>query len=414
MKFILFTINLHVYTCNYVQVVPVIDGTFIFICFLQVYETLFRKYVTRMNFKVRMRKHDIRSIRAPSDVRVKLIDLNALPPHCPVCGLIRVPEMETLAKSYGLTPPNVFYDVFKAGEAVSPVVSMSSSSSKKVGRPKKGDKNRSKGSSAGSGGGGNKMTVHRQQFVAPGGGQSSYAAPPVYGHQGDRTMMNAAAFGAGMGVVSGQSSSYGIVPYLTSGKDKHGSSAMTSPGVTMTSSAPVSTDQITLGIGSDSDSLIVSIPRNLTPYKVATPTKISGFNPLLTADGSMPYAQSNQQRPVVLYGGSRSRVLQNLAKKITQKSRKFTTNLNSGGQLRNSLNDPSSNPREYGSNNFRVCPSCNQMSPSVKKSCQFCGEFLVGKTCQNCGALNHNRIKECAKCLAPMKNLGEDLTYLQI
>ena len=373
---------------------------------LQVYEVLFRKFTTRMNFKVRMRKHDIRSIRAPSDVRVKLIDLTALPPHCPVCGLIRVPEMETLAKSYGLTPPNVFYDVFKAGEPVSPVASTSSSSSKKTGRPKKGEKSRSKGSSSG-----NKTTVqgvvHRQQFVAPGGSQSSHAAA-MYGHQGDGTMMMNAAYGAGMGVVSGQpSSNYGIVPYLTSGKDKHGSSAMTSPGVTMTSSAPVSTDQITLGIGSDSDSLIVSIPRNLTPYKVATPTKISGFNPLLTADGSMPpHAQSNQQRPVVLYGGSRSKVLQNLAKKITQKSRKFTTSLNSGGLLRNSLNDPSSSSKDYGGS-LRVCPSCNQMSPSIKKSCQFCGEFLVGKTCQNCGALNHNRIKECTKCLAPMKSLGE-------
>lgn len=354
-----------------------------------------------MNFKVRMRKHDIRSIRAPSDVRVKLIDLNALPPHCPVCGLIRVPEMERLAKSYGLTPPSVFYDVFKAGEPVSPVAS-TSSSSKKAGRPKKGDKNRSKGS--------NKTTVegmvHRQQFVTPGGGQSSHAAA-MYGHHDNRKMMNT-AFGAGMGVVSGQPSSYGIVPYLTSGKDKHGSSAMTSPGVTMTSSAPVSTDQITLGIGSDNDSLIVSIPRNLTPYKVATPTKISGFNPLLTADDSMP--QFNQQRPVVLYGGSRSRVLQNLAKKITQKNRKFSTNLNSGGPLRNSLNDPSSGSRDYGSN-LRLCPSCNQMSPSIKKSCQFCGEFLVGKTCQNCGALNHNRIKECTKCLAPMKSSGEYIVH---
>ena len=381
---------------------PILDMLFCFI-FLQVYETLFRKYVTRMNFKVRMRKHDIRSIRAPSDVRVKLIDLNALPPHCPVCGLIRVPEMERLAKSYGLTPPSVFYDVFKAGEPVSPVAS-TSSSSKKAGRPKKGDKSRSKGS-----GSSNKTTMHgmvqHQQFVTPGGGQSSYAAA-TYGHHGDGNMMNLVS-GAGVGVVSSQASNYGIVPYLTSGKDKHGSSVMTSPGVTMTSSAPISTDQITLGIGSDSDSLIVSIPRNLTPYKVATPTKISGFNPLLTADGSMPYAQSNQQRPVVLYGGSRSRVLQNLAKKISQKSRKFTTNLNSGGPLRNSFNDPSSSSsRDYG-NNLRVCPSCNQMSPSIKKSCQFCGEFLVGKTCQNCGALNHNRIKECTKCLAPMKSLGE-------
>ena len=389
-KYLRFTVYVHVHTCTILYV------------FIQVYEVLFRKYVTRMNFKVRMRKHDIRSIRAPSDVRVKLIDLNALPPHCPVCGLIRVPEMERLAKSYGITPPSVFYDVFKAGEPVSPIAA-TTSSSKKAGRSKKVEKGRQKGSN-------NKAVegiVHRQQFLPPGGGQSSYAAA-MYGHHGDGTMMNVAfGGGGGRGVVSGQPSNYGIVPYLTSGKEKHGSSVMTSPGVIMTSSPPVSTDQITLGIGSDSDSLIVSIPRNLTPYKVATPTKGLGFNPLLTANGSMPHALSSQ-RPVVHYGGSRSKVLQNLAKKITQKSRKFNSNLISGGPLRNSFDDPSGSggSGDY-SGNFRLCPYCNQMSPSVKKSCQFCGEFLVGKTCQNCGALNHNRIKECTKCLAPMKNSGE-------
>ena len=404
-------IHVYMYMCNcdVYAITCTLNSRF----YLQLYETLFRKYVTRMNFKVRMRKHDIRSIRAASDVRVKLIDLNALPPGCPVCGLIRVPEMETLAKSYGLTPPDVFYDVFKAGEPVSPVAS--SSSSKKAGRPKKGDKGRSKGSN------GNKHSsnaveriVHRQQFVTPGVGQSSHPAA-VHGYYGDETTTNA-GFGARKVVASGQPSNYGIVPYLTSDKEKHGSLVMTSPGVTMTSSAPISTDHITLGIGNDRDSFTVSIPRHLTPYKVATPTQNSGLNPLLTVAGSIPHAHSNQQRPVVLYGGSRSRVLQNLAKKISEKSRKYKSNLYPGGPLRNSLDPPSSGSsgsRDYGSN-FRVCPSCNQMSPSIKKSCQFCGEFLVGKTCQNCGALNHNRIKECSKCLAPMKNLGKYFAIITV
>lgn len=381
---------------------------YVYILTIQVYETLFRKYVTRMNFKVRMRKHDIRSIRAPSDVRVKLIDLNALPPHCPVCGLIRVPEMERLAKSYGITPPSVFYDVFKAGEAVSPVAS--TSSSKKAGKSKKVEgvqKSRPKKVAT-------EGMVH--QFASPGGvGQSPSMSHGSVGRGGDGT---ANVFGGG---VVGNQNSYGIVPYLTSSRDEMNRSRdgilMTSPGVTMTSSAPVSTDQITLGLGSDSGSLIVSIPRNLTPYKVATPTHGLGFNPLLTENSSMP-VHPNSQRPIVHYGGTRSRVLQNLAKKITQKSRKFTSGLNSssvsssggnytGGQLRKSSDDPSSSGGRDYSGNVRVCPSCNQMSPSIKKSCQHCGEFLVGKICPSCGALNHNRIKECAKCLTPMKNSGE-------
>ena len=357
-----------------------------------------------------MRKHDIRSIRAPSEVRVKLIDLNALPPHCPVCGLIRVPEMERLAKSYGITPPSVFYEVYRAGEAVSPTAS---TSSKKVGRPKKamdsGQKGRLKK--------GAEDVMH--QFVLSGGGQSpTIGSAAVFGHFSDGTVN---VFGGGPGGMGAGQRNYGIVPYLTSSRDqmsknKQGNS--TSPGVIMTSSAPVSTDQITLGLRSDSDSLIVSIPRSLTPYKVATPTYSSGFNPLLTPNGSMPLSY---QRPVVHYGGSRSRVLQNLAKKITQKSRKFTSVLNStysggnltGGPFRNSSSDPGSGTRDYSSN-FRKCPSCNQMSPSIKKSCQYCGEFLVGKSCQNCGALNHNRIKECAKCLAPMKNSGECMTNMHV
>ena len=343
-----------------------------------------------------MRKHDIRSIRAPSEVRVKLIDLNALPPHCPVCGLIRVQEMERLAKSYGITPPSVFYDVYKASEPFSPTVL---TSTKKAGRSKKvdgGQRARSK-----------KTAEH--QFASPDRGQSPSSS--FVGHHGDGTVN---VYGGG--VVSGQSS-YGIVPYLTSSRDqmsggRHGN-LMTSPGVTMTSSAPVSTDQITLGLGNDTDSLIVSIPRNLTPYKVATPTNGSvGFNPFLTAN-----SQVANQRPIVHYGGTRSRVLQNLAKKITQKSRKFTSGLNSsssfpggdyiGGSLRNFLDDPSSSGARDLSSDGRVCPSCNQRNPWIKKSCQHCGEFLVGKICHSCGVLNHNRVKECAKCLTPMKNSGE-------
>ena len=368
----------------------------------QVYETLFRKYVTRVNFKVRMRKHDIRSVRAPSDVRVKLIELKALPPHCPVCGLIRVPEVERLAKSFGMTPPSVFYDVFRAGETVAPII-LSSSSSKKVKKPKKTDGGHKKKSSAATTEGG---TVH--QFMSPGGHMGGGGPISLFVQHRQHGISNMA---------TGQTS-YGIVPYLTSTRDQtsrggQGSGVMTSPGVTMTSSAPVSTDQITLGLRNDSDSLIVSIPRNLTPYKVATPTRNLDFNPFSTENSPMLYSSS--QRPIIHYGGTRSKVLQNLAKKITQKSRKFTSGLNSsysggkyvGGQLRSSPDDlpVSEGGREY-SGNFRVCPSCNQMSPSIKKSCQNCGEFLVGRVCGTCGTLNHNRVKECAKCLSPMKNSG--------
>ena len=85
---------------------------------------LFKRYVTRMNFKMRMRKLDIRSSRAPSSVRLKLVELGALPAHCPVCGLITLREMERLAKSYGVEPPPVFYEKFLSGKSEQKVSSI--------------------------------------------------------------------------------------------------------------------------------------------------------------------------------------------------------------------------------------------------------------------------------------------------
>ena len=78
----------------------------------QIYDALFKHLVTRMNFKMRMRKLGIKSIRAPSFIRQSLIKLDALPNSSPVCGLLRISEMERLVKSYDITPPQVFYDLF--------------------------------------------------------------------------------------------------------------------------------------------------------------------------------------------------------------------------------------------------------------------------------------------------------------
>lgn len=78
----------------------------------QIYDALFKHLVTRMNFKMRMRKLGIKSIRAPSFIRQGLIKLDALPNSSPVCGLLRIFEMEKLVKSYDITPPQVFYDLF--------------------------------------------------------------------------------------------------------------------------------------------------------------------------------------------------------------------------------------------------------------------------------------------------------------
>lgn len=78
----------------------------------QIYDVLFKNLVSRMNFKMRMRKLGIKSIRAPPSIRVSLIKLGALPTSSPVCGLLKISEMDRLVRSYNMPPPKVFEDLF--------------------------------------------------------------------------------------------------------------------------------------------------------------------------------------------------------------------------------------------------------------------------------------------------------------
>lgn len=71
-----------------------------------------------MNFKMRMRKLGVKSIRAPSFIRQGLIQLSALPNSSPVCGLLRISEMERLVTSYDIKLPQVFYDLFLSNKPV--------------------------------------------------------------------------------------------------------------------------------------------------------------------------------------------------------------------------------------------------------------------------------------------------------
>eukprot|EP00731_Ephydatia_muelleri_P021460 Em0014g51a len=206
----------------------------------QIYQMVFKQFVSRMNFKMRMRKLDVRSIRAPSAIRLKMIELDALPPHSPVCGLIKVNEMERLARSYGVTPPPVFYEVFMARQS-------------KAGK--------------------------RLPHSLEEGGGEGVAAP-----EGEQ------------------------------------------------------------------DGMVVSISRQLV--RVDNPAQ------MVTASigaHSQPHHSSSASA-----SSFKPSTLQTLAKKITQRHRKST--------------------------------------PSLKKRCQYCSMFLIGRACSSCGTLNHNRAKDCLKC----------------
>lgn len=271
----------------------------------QVFDVLFKKYVNRMNFKMRMRKLNIRSIRAPSSVRLKLIELNALPQTSPVCGLIRISEMEQLAKSYGVTPPEVFYEVF----------------------------------------------LSKQK--APGSISSHTAHPRKHA-----TVLQSH-----------------LQPGSTSGKVRPGVTPVHGSLMSSSMVSPYSSDDV----GTEPEmALIVSIPRQLTP-----------FQPHPSAEAQYTNAPVIVPNP----GGTgpahyRSFAL-SLAKKITQKSRKFTSS--------------------SGTPSTRSCPACKRINPSSKKRCQFCGEFLIGRPCPKCGTLNHNRTRECFRCNSSIPYAGEGM-----
>lgn len=226
----------------------------------QIYQMVFKQFVSRMNFKMRMRKLDVRSIRAPSAIRLKMIELNALPPHSPVCGLIKVNEMERLARSYGVTPPPVFYEVFMSRQ-----------------------------SKAG------KRLPHSLEEGGGGGGAAT--AQPLEG-----------------------------------GKD----------------------------------GMVVSISRQLVHVD----------SPAQMVSSSIGLQSQPPQSHMSHTTAFKPSTLQTLAKKITQRHRKY----NAGVSM------------------VRVCPACHKVNPSLKKRCQYCSQFLIGRACASCGTLNHNRAKDCLKC----------------
>ena len=76
------------------------------------YIQILQNAVERFTLKTRMRKLGVRSIRAPALVRIKLIEMNSLPSHSPVCALILLSEAENLVRSFHLPVPQVVYEAF--------------------------------------------------------------------------------------------------------------------------------------------------------------------------------------------------------------------------------------------------------------------------------------------------------------
>ena len=249
---------------------------------LQIFQALFKQYVTRMNFKMRMRKLEIKSIRAASSVRQALINLDALPQSSPVCGLIRVSEVERLARSYGIEPPQVLYDVFL----------LRHSDQKQL--PNYTRKTQGEGG--------------KKDSVSAGTSNLGQLRQGLQERWGPTQMLmreQAALMG-------------GSLPFGSSGIDSGRSNFTTSqPSPPTTTHSMV----ITTAAG-DKDALMVSVPRQaltsrfrLVSRPVAPPGLMTGFH------------SSRPSYPPLVPRGS---VLHSLARKISQKSRKLGKGKTSG------------------------------------------------------------------------------------
>ena len=274
------------------------------------FHTLFKQYVTRMNFKMRMRKLEIKSIRAASSVRQMLINLDALPQSSPVCGLVRVSEVERLARSYGVEPPQVLYDVFllrhsnqqKLPNSARPPVTQSESSRKALVRK-----------------------AHVSARVSHGESMPVETPPTTETYQEAREMQSLLQQASQMGPLqyltstlgpsssSAQQAQYGGLHMLVHPSSSSTSSSAPYSMTTMSHYSSLST--VTTTATSDKDALLVSVPRNLltshfrlVSRPVAPPAIMASLHSHSSSSTAPPF---------------RGSMLQSLAKKISQKSRKL-------------------------------------------------------------------------------------------
>ena len=377
---------------------------------LQIYEAIFKRYVNRINFKMRMRKLKIWSSRASSLIRSKLVEVGVLPQGCSVCCLISLVHLEQLAKSYGLEPPHVLYDVF-----LRHVAELGQNGGQHQGQSSRDQMHSS-------------FLRREEQASSPGLFQSE---DPLQSHSGHAPSSSAAAVA---------SQSYGIVPYLTSSSssDRGRSSSefpsssstsnliMTSLGTKTTNQSyfPASSPAINHSSNNRSPlSLIVSIPRKHSPYKVSSPGNAFDAMAMRGEQGlSKSPRPSSSHLGVSSYSGSRGKVLQTLAKKISQKSKrhaasalnviKFPGTGGNAGPIRPSQSAPNASANLMSSDissGSRTCPSCGNVNPKHKKRCGICYEFLVGVNCPSCSVLNYYRAKTCFRCGTTMPSGWEAL-----
>ncbi len=220
----------------------------------------------------------------------------------------------------------------------------------------------------------------------------------------------------------GRAREYGIVPYLESERGTFNNT--TPPNLIMTSLGTISTNQIhSVGLEPKAAPLIVSISREHAPSGIMPSSTdydynylsspviggdISGGVSTTSANGdSAPHSNSRIGGAYPYHGGSRGKVLHNLAKKISQKSRKFTSSMRNQQQQwtppTSASSSTSGTPNLSGGSQF--CPSCGRENPpSQKKRCGYCNELMMGVACAVCSKINPLQAKSCDKCSASISH----------
>ena len=257
---------------------------------------------------MRMRKLEIKSIRAASSVRQMLINLDALPQSSPVCGLVRVSEVERLARSYGVEPPQVLYDVFllrhsnqqKLPNSARPVT-QSESTRKALVRKAHGPARVSHGDGMPAGTPPTTETYQEAKEMQSLLQQASHMTPLQHlsGISGPSSFSAQQAQYGDFGHFS-SSSTYYSTPYSMTTTSHH---SLQMPSTVTTTAT------------SDEDALLVSVPRNLltshfrlVSRPVAPPAIMASLHSHSSSSSAPPF---------------RGSMLQSLAKKISQKSRKL-------------------------------------------------------------------------------------------
>ena len=283
-----------------------------------------------MNFKMRMRKLEIKSIRAASSVRQALINLDALPQSSPVCGLVRVSEVERLARSYGVEPPQVLYDVFllrHSDQKQLPNYSRSggNGASGKSGSPRRPQPHKAAQDRSKPGRSSPRVAASENSLQAtpvPQMYQEAWETQSLL-HQASQVIPSGLSFG---GVLAESSRGAGASGSHGGGEGVTQSSVTSSLHQPTSSQMHSTVSTVFTTATSDKDALFVSVPRQLltsrfrlVPRPVAPPGVMTGF-----------HSSSRSTYPPPMSRGS---ALHSLAKKISQKSRKLGKGHTSGDYM---------------------------------------------------------------------------------